>query len=200
MTWKGRGILHGPTGPIRYTHEGATQRPDRSRSAVRGEVGDRTVLIVTVVNRARAWVQVEHRTHGLQKERLAEVREERYADNVADLVDLVGGQFQLTALGESTLPGGQGVLGVRVSSKGHRDVWLFFDKHTGLLAKSESRLKDDNNREIKQEAFFTGYKAFDGVRKPTRVVIKRDGKPYLEEDVTSYQPTEKLPDELFEEP
>lgn len=200
VTWKGSGILHGPKEPIHFTHEVAVRRPDRARSIVRGQVGDRTVQIVTVLNASRGWAQIDHRTHPLKKEQLAEAREQRYADNVAELVDLIGTRYQLTALGESTLPGGQAVLGVKVSNKGHRDVWLFFDKKTGLLAKSEYRLKDDNNHELKQEAYFSVYKNFAGVRKPTRIVIQRDGKPYLEEDVTSYQLTETLPDQLFEQP
>jgi outer membrane lipoprotein-sorting protein len=200
VRWKGRGVLHGPSGPIRYTDEIAMQRPDRARSTLRGEVAGMKVLIVTVVNGNKAWVQLNHLTHALSKGRLDEAREQRYADYVAELTDLIGGRFRLTALGESTLPGGRAVLGVKVSSKGHRDVRLFFDKNTGLLTKREYLLKDDNNHEIKQETFFRDYQLFAGVKKPTHIEVKRDGHPYLEEDVTSYRLTEKLDDHLFEEP
>lgn len=200
VSWKGKGILHGPNGPIHYTDEVTMQRPDRARSIVRGDVAGMKVLIVTVINGNRAWVQFNHRTHALQKERLAEAREQRFADNVADLVDLDDPHFHLVNLGESTLAGGQAVVGVKVSHRGHRDVRLFFDKATGLLAKSEYRLKDDNDREIKQEAFFRAYKTVQGVKKPTRIEVTRDGRPYVEEEVLSYELAERLDDRPFQEP
>jgi hypothetical protein len=134
-------------------------------------------------------------------ERLAEQKEEIYAAWVADLVALKEKMFTLSSLGETNVDGKPAV-GVKVSSKGHRDINLYFDKETGLLAKSETRVKDEmlGGQEVGQETFYSDYKEVQGVKVAMKAVIKRDGKLYVEADTTEYIPAEKLDDNLFLKP
>jgi hypothetical protein len=39
-------------------------------------------------------------------------------------------------------------VGVRVQSNGHRDIDLYFDKESGLLVKTESRILDKAQQEV----------------------------------------------------
>ena len=77
---------------------------------------------------------------------------------------------------------------------------LYFDTKTGLLLKSETRVKDESGQEMTQESFFTHYKEFDGLKRPAKVVIKRDGKDFLNMDVSEYKLVEKLDDGEFAMP
>jgi hypothetical protein len=98
--------------------------------------------------------------------------------------------------------GDRAAVGVKVSSAGHRDVDLYFDKMSGLLVKSETRVKAEemDGKEVSQETVFTEFKEIDGAKVATKFVIKRDGKPYVEAELTDLKPAAKLDDKLFAKP
>src|SRR5437764_1190135 len=74
--------------------------------------------------------------------------------------------------------------GVTVSSKGRRDVNLYFDKVSGLLVKSECRVEDDNGQEVTEETLLDDYKEVQGTKQAMKLTIKRDGNLYLECEIT----------------
>ena len=112
---------------------------------------------------------------------------------------LKGKAFRLAPLGEVNIDK-RPARGVWVSSKGHRDVNLYFDKETGLLVKTETRVKDDNDQEVTEETFLGDYKEVQGTKQATKLTVKRDGELYLESEVTDYRLAEKLDDRVFAKP
>ena len=91
--------------------------------------------------------------------------------------------LQLTLLGESKVENRPAV-GVKAASKGHRDIDLFFDKESGLLAKIQSRKNDlQTMQEVDEERIIKEYQDIDGQKTPKKVLINHDGKKYLELDV-----------------
>jgi hypothetical protein len=107
--------------------------------------------------------------------------------------------FTLAPLGEVNIDK-RPALGVRVSSKGHRDVSLYFDKRTALLAKTEARVKDDDGQEVTEETYSSDYQEVQGTKQAMKFTIKRDGKPYLEGEVTEYKLSESLDESMFAKP
>jgi len=107
----------------------------------------------------------------------------------------------LTPLGESKV-GDSDVIGIRVSSKGHRDVSLYFDKKTSLVLKSEFNVKDlmAGDKEIMQEVVYSDYKEAQGMKYPGKMIIKRDGMDFVNGEVTEWVPSEKLEDGVFAKP
>jgi hypothetical protein len=105
--------------------------------------------------------------------------------------------FKLEPLGEVEVKDRPAV-GIRVLSKGHRDINLYFDKKTHQVVKTERRVIDDNGMEVSQENFLTPGKGpgLEG----TRLTIHRDGKLFIEAEVTTFTPAEKLDDSIFAEP
>jgi hypothetical protein len=61
-------------------------------------------------------------------------------------------------------------------------------------------VKDDNDQEVTEESFFSDYKEVQGTKQAMKFTTKRDGKPYLEGEITEYHPAEKLDDSVFAEP
>ncbi len=123
------------------------------------------------------------------------------AANIAHLVCLNEKDYKLSALGEVKV-GDRPAIGVRVQRKGYRDVNLFFDKDKSLLLKMETRVKDimQGGQEYTSATVYADYKKVEGMEIPHKVTIERDGKAFVEGEITEVKLSEKLGDSLFEKP
>lgn len=198
-TWKMKGTFYGMGAEIPYTGEVALQLPDKQRMTLEFDAGGQKLSFVMIYNNGKGWMKIGDQVMEMDEDRVGEQKEGLYASQISRLVTLKDKAFTLKPLGESKVDK-QTVVGVKVSSKDHRDVNLYFDKETGLLAKSEMKVKDDGGQEVNQESVYTAYKETDGLKHPTKVTIKRDGMMYIEGENSDWKPAEKLDDNQFAEP
>jgi hypothetical protein len=200
VTAKIKGTFHGLGVAIPVTGEFAAEGADRARFAIEGQVDGQTFRLIQVLDGKQGWIKTnDDAAEELDKEDLAEAREEAYAELVATLVPLRDKKFSLAPLGEIAV-NHRPALGVTVSSKGRRDVNLYFDKKSGLLVKTESRVKDDNGQEVTEETFLGDYKEVQGTKQAMKLTIRRDGNPYLECEVTECRLEERLDPSVFAKP
>jgi hypothetical protein len=161
---------------------------------------DQNSHVVQVFDHDKGWVSMNGTLTDMTKEEVAEFREVLYASAVADLHGLTGPGFQLAALGESKV-GDRPVVGVRVSSKGHRDINLYFDKGTGLLLKKTQRRKEAGaGPEFTEEMLYGDYRNVSGLMFPFHVSETRDGKPSFVGDWSEITVAEKLRDGILRKP
>jgi hypothetical protein len=200
-TFKGKGKYYGMGAGMDYTGDWAVQHPDKIRMQIEVAVGDMNFTFVRVVNGDKVWRKTGDNTEEVDdKDQINEAKEAGYVGSVTDLVPLKDKGFQFAALGESEVDGAKAV-GIKVSHKGHRDVELYFDKAKGLLVKSATTVKDDmTGQEARQEVFVSNYKEVSGVQRPMKIVINRDGKSFVDVEVTEMQLHEKLDDAVFGKP
>jgi hypothetical protein len=193
-TWNEKGTYYGMGDGLPYTAKYAVQWPDQFRMDIEN-------VFLLVLDRDKGWIIMNNQAQDMTKEQLKEQKEQRYAGWVATLAPLKDKAFTLAALGESKV-GDRPALGVKVSHEGHRDVSLFFDKETGLLVKSEYRVNADElgGKEVNQEAFFSGHLETDGIKVFRKIVVKRDGKLFVEAEISDFKPAEKLDSKLFAKP
>jgi outer membrane lipoprotein-sorting protein len=131
---------------------------------------------------------------------LEPIKDAIYAEELAGLVLLKEKGFEFSVVGESKLDD-QELVGIRVSNKDHKDVTLHFDKKTGMLTKIESRNLDfQTSEEVAEERIMKDYKKFEGVLQPTRIVVNRDGKKFVEIEFSDMKYGDKLDDSAFEKP
>jgi hypothetical protein len=157
--------------------------------------------ILEVVDGDKGWNSIDGTTQEMGKEEFEEATENLYANRVSMLYPLKEKEFKLTPLAGAKV-GEKETDGIKVSSKDHRDINLFFDKKTGLLLKSESKVKDlmNEGKEVAQETYFDDYKEVDGIWTPFKVRIKRAGKDYVVAEMTDVKIVDKLDDKIFEKP
>jgi hypothetical protein len=135
-----------------------------------------------------------------KKEDLEMIQEAIHAEEVAGLVLLGSKDVELAIIGDDKV-GDTPVVGIRVSKKDRKDVSLFFDKKTHLLKKIENRSVDFQSRtEVADEKIMSDYKEFDGQMFPTKVLMNRDGKKYIEFEYTSHEFVDKLDDSTWKKP
>ena len=196
-----KGKFYGAGEGLDYTGETSVQLPNRIRTQVEGKVGDNEFKFVQVVNGDKGWTRLNDDTNEMNKEALAESREQLNAMTITHLVVLNDKGYKLSALGEAKV-GDRPVIGIRVARDGFRDVSLFFDKENNLLLKSETRGKDlmRGGEEYTAETLYGDYKKVEGLMAAQKLTIKRDGKLYVEAEATNIKFSEKLDDSVFAKP
>jgi hypothetical protein len=176
------------------------QMPDQYKTTSRFELAGKKVSQAQAIDGEAGWMQLDGVTQDMPKEAIAEMREQKYAEDLDRLGFLADKGIDLTALGESKV-GGRAAVGVLVKSKGHRDVTLWFDKESGLLVKREHRVLDSGTgKEVAQEVVFSDYRETDGVKHYRALTAYRDGQKVIEAKVREVEFFDKLDKKVFAKP
>jgi hypothetical protein len=201
MTTKSKGTIYSP-GEIAFTEEGSWQPPGQYRFDMELAIGGGKVKQVFVFNGAKGWLKVGDKTEEMPKEMHAAFTDYIHALRLGvNLMELKADGVKLSPLGEIKI-GERPALGIQIIRKRTRDVNLYFDKETGLPAKSEVTAKEvfGGEQEVAHEFLFSDFKEFDGIKVYTKVVWIKDGKKYLERELTEVKGEEKLDDGVFGKP
>jgi hypothetical protein len=93
-------------------------------------------------------------------------------------------------------------VGVTVTRDKMPPVTLYFDKATGLLLKSESKVKDELQgwKVVPEEVYYDDYKDVGGRKFFGKMKVVRDGKTMIESTISDQKSAEKLDAKLFEKP
>lgn len=198
---RSKGTFYTGQGEITFTDETQVLHPHHLRSVKHLEANGMAMTQVLVLNGDKAWIVLGDTPRDLEEAMVANLRDNLFQDWAARIVPLLHNpDVTLTAL-PATKVGGKEAAGVQVASKGHRDVRLYFDRASGLLVKIEARAYDPMSREeVDQERFVSDYKEVAGVKRPTRVVVHRQGQKFLEMEITDVKLGEKLDETLFAKP
>jgi hypothetical protein len=201
LTLKGKGTFHEEGRQMPFTGVWQTQGIDKSRSSSTVDVKGIKNTEVRILNGNKGWSKSnDDKAEDFSDADLTEEKESAYLNYVTTLAPLKGKNFTLTSLGESKVDD-RPVIGIKVSSKGHRDIKLFFDKETGLLAKSERPVKEVEKKKMyTEEILFSDYKEADGIKVAMKYILKWDGKVQIETEMTEAKAEEKLDDKTFAKP
>lgn len=194
QTWKETGTYYGEGAGQPFVGKYAIQYPDQFRMEIEN-------VFVIVLNGNKGWIAMGGNTQEMTKEQLTQQKESIYAGWVAQLLPLTEQKgFQLSSLGESKI-GDRAVVGIKVLHKGHNDVQLYFDKGTGLLRGCTYHYKDwMTGKDTEMTLTYDAYKEFSGIKEPTKVELKRDGKQFVEAQLEDVKPVEKLDASVFAKP
>jgi hypothetical protein len=200
-TWKGKGTFHTGTAAIAYTGEWAVQAPDRYKAVLSGEANGMTFKRVRVVDGDKGWTKADDGpAEDMAAGALAEARRELFGQWVTRLVPLRDRAFTLAAAGPTKV-GDAPAVGLKVTAKDGGEFHLYFDRDSGLLLKAESRVKQAGaDQEVKQEVLYDDYQETDGLKHARKITVKRDGRTVVEQEITDYQPAEKLDAKEFAKP
>jgi hypothetical protein len=188
-------------GGLEFTQEATFSMPDKFKEVMNMEVMGQKVQVISVFNGEKASIEANGKAIEITDDIKAALKEAGHAMKVARLVPILKEkEFELSGLGEVEVEGKKAV-GVRVSSKGHKDVNLFFDKKSGLLVKTESRTVDPTSgQEVAEERIILEYDTSGKAPYGKRVMVKRDGAKFAEVEVISAKQLESIDDNEFAVP
>lgn len=194
FTGQEKGVYYGMGEGLPYTATYAMQHPDKFRIEIQG-------IFLMVFNGDKGWVKTGQNVMDMDADAVKSHKEERYAERVMKLVNLKDKAFTLSLLGETKVDD-KPVVGVKVASQGHQDVNLFFDKGRGLILKAEYTVhsREHGYREVSQEVVYSDFKDIDGLQTAMKFLLKRDGKKFIESEVTDIKYHDKLDEKEFAKP
>jgi hypothetical protein len=141
-------------------------------------------------------------TQEMTGEKLEYFLNQTYTLNVTSLLPLLTDkEFKLTTAGEKDVNGKKAAV-VTVTRDKKPTVTLYFDKTSGLLVKSESKVKDEFQgwKEVTDEVYYEDYKDVGGRKFFGKMKVVRDGKTMIESEISDQKTAEKLDAKLFEKP
>jgi hypothetical protein len=197
---KNKGKIDIPgVGEVDFTQEVAYMLPDKLRESFEIKVMGQNLAIQTLVFGDKVSIELNGKEiDGGDKIKEA-MKSIGHVMTVGRLVPLVKEKgYELSLIGEDKVEGKK-VIGIRVTKKDQKDVSVYFDKETGLLAKLEFRsVAPGSDTEITEERIVKEYeKNKDGIPMPKKVMVKHDGKTFLEAEVLEIKYFEKLDDSEF---
>src|SRR5262249_23735489 len=129
----------------------SSQLPDQYKHVMDYQKDGETIPQIQVYNGSHVWLRARGELQPLDDKLLDALQRGRYAERLTHLMILKDKAYQMTYLGDSKVED-RDVVGILVEAKGKTPVKLFFDKATGLLAKTEHRQMDPQTLEdVNQE-------------------------------------------------
>jgi len=186
-------------GGITYTQETSLQS-GKFKDVMQLSVAGMDITVTTVYDGTNAWLNANGTTQELKDKLLEEVKEAAFTTKLGKMVFLKDKSVELSPLGEVKVQDRPAV-GIKVVTKGHRDLNMYFDKESGLLAKMERQAFDAmNQKEVPEERIVLEYQEVEGLKVAKRVLINRDGKKFMEAEVLDVKFPDKLDDSEFAKP
>lgn len=209
---KTEGIFHGyeKTPVFFFTCETTTHAANQIRTVLDGKINvpngkpnPQQIRIVNALDHQRGWVRMagddNQSTNEFSPAQLIEQQHNGYLAWISTLAPLKHPEFTLTDAGEEK-DGNQTMIGVRVSSRGRRDVTLFFDKESKLLVKTMTRATAGTGVEGKVETNLRLHKPFQGVQCPTMFATYYNGRSLISHWVRDCILAEKPAPGTFDKP
>lgn len=195
---KGKLTLPG-VGDVEFTQEAMYMLPDKFKESMEMNIMGMNISVVTMASGDAVSIEAA----GMKIEASDAIKDSlKDAKHMLAVGRLIGPArekgYELSLIGESKVDDKPAV-GVRVSMKDRRDISLYFDAKTHLLVKIEHRSADPmTGNEFGEERILKDYKKDnDGNMVPGKVTVMRDGKKFLDAEVTDAKYLEKLPDAEF---
>jgi hypothetical protein len=176
------------------------QSETKTRISTVLRVGPVPLEVVAVMNGDKAWKRIGGFTSEVSGKDLAEMQDGGYRHRVRNLVPLLHGPgYQLTLLPQITVSDRPAV-GIRIQSKGHRDVDLYFDNGSGLVVKTESRVYPPGKSEVVLENVLSEFRDFDGLKFATKYTKYENHKLTSVEEYVDLTFGAHIDDREFEKP
>ena len=196
---QGKLVIPG-AGEVNFTQEVALMQPDKFKESMELDIGGQKITVVTVANGENVFIEAAGKEVPITAAIKDELKNAQFVMKAGRMVTLLTDKsFELSSLGEVKVEGKPAV-GVRISSKGYKDLSLYFNKDTGLLAKVERRGSDPSSgKEFTEERIVLEYNKpnAEGLPTPKKVLVKRDGAKFLEAEVLETKFLEKIEDAEF---
>src|SRR6266566_4205971 len=138
-----------------FTQEVAANPPEQFKESMSLDVMGQKVDVVTAYSKGKAWISRNGADVPITDEIMDVLKDAAYAMKLARFAFVSDKSFELSALGEIKVEN-KPALGIKVASKGHKDINLFFDKESGLMVKVEKQSRDiASGKDVLEERIIT---------------------------------------------
>jgi hypothetical protein len=194
---RSKGTIFLPNNEVPFTSQIVYQLPNRLRSTVEVTAQGARSSFTQIQNGDKLSMFVGGLAQQMPPSQAEELKGALYAQNLTRLTPLLkDSRYRLASVGEKTIDG-RPTVGVKVSSEGNKDVRLYFDRGTGLLAAVERPGFDARGKPVDQLETYSDYRETGGLKHPGKAVIRQNCQRYIESETLEYQPLEKVDPKEF---
>jgi len=193
-TFTEKGTYYGQGDGLPYTGKYAIQWPGQFRMEIEG-------VFTIVLDGDKGWIKSMGEVKEMSKEQIATQRHDHRAGYMSTLLPLLDKDFSLKLLKDDVVNKKETRV-VQASRKDWPEMKLHFDKTTSYLAKIEYRTKsaDLGFKEVAMDTVYSQYKEVDGAMMAHKMVMRRDGKLFVEAEVTQMNAAGMLDAKTFARP
>jgi hypothetical protein len=200
ISWKAKGTFAAGESESGFTGQVTVHGLDHFRSAFEGKFGDNPFKVVTVLSGDKGWRKVMNDSTTMDATALASEKQSLYLlITPLTLLPLKGKGYQLEVDGEEMV-GKVAAVVLKGTGPDGKDFALYFDKKTGFPIKQVAKVTSSMGEEFTQERLYGDYKVFDGIKRPTKIVTKREGAKFVEEEITEFKIVNKVDPATFAAP
>ncbi len=181
-------------------NESKTEVTVKGLDHFRREFGNDNFHGVVVLAGDKGWRMFGDNSSELEGDALANEKRGVYLQVIPiKLVTLKEKGFKYETGGEEKV-GDKPALILKITGPDGKDFTLSFDKETGLPVKQVAKVLGFQGNEYTAETTFEDYKDFDGIKKATKIEVKRDGETFQKMKITEFKLLDKVEPEAFTEP
>jgi hypothetical protein len=200
FAWKAKGKHKINDNDGGFTSKVTLQGIDHFRQEFDGDFGGNQVKGVIVLDGDKGWRKFGENSGKLEDDALANQKRNVYLQAVPAMVlPLKGEGFKVESAAEEKV-GGKPAVALKVTGPDGKEFQLFFDKQSGLPVKLTATVAGFQGGEYAQETTFANYKDFDGIKRATKIETKRNGKQFIEQEITEFKVLDKVDPKTFAEP
>jgi len=112
------------------------------------------------------------------------------------ILPLKGKDFKLEMAAEEKV-NDKPAVGIKVTGPEKKDFTIYFDKESGLPVRTIAKIPGFQGEEVTQETTYSNYKEMAGIQKAAKVVTKRNGEKFQEQEVTEFKLLDKVDPKTF---
>jgi hypothetical protein len=166
----------------------------------RREFGNDQFSGIVVLAGDKGWRKFGDNQTDLNDDALANEKRNVYLQVIPiTLVPLTGSGFKYEAAPEEKV-GDKPAVVLKVTAPDGKDFTLSFDKESGLPVKQVAKVIGFQGQEYTAETTYADYKDFSGIKKASKIEVKRDGEKFMVQEVTEFKILDKVDPETFTEP
>jgi hypothetical protein len=199
MSWKAKGILTFMENDNEFTSEWTAEGIDRVRSEFEGDFGGNKFRGVTVLAGDKGWRDFGGELSEMDRDALANEKRNVYLALVpVTLVPLKGKEFKLGAVAEESV-GGKPAVSLKAIGPDGKEFTLFFDRESHLPIKTIGKVIGFMGDEFTQEAMLSDYREMGGIKKATKIELKRNGETFITQQITEFKLLDTVDPKTFAE-
>ena len=200
VTWKSKGKITYEGNENKFNSQTTLQDLDHFRQEFEGEFGGNPIKGTTVLAGAKAWRKIGDDSSELDGDQLANQKRIVYLQLVpATILPLKEKSFKIESVTDDKIDG-KPAIAFKVVGPDGKDFKIIFDKESGLPIKTIATVLGFTGDEFTQETVYGDYKDVGGIKRATKVELKRDGMKFIEQELSDIKSLDKVDSKAFAEP
>ncbi len=196
LTWKTKGTIKFNDNENEFTGQVTIKGLDHFR---RESANDQFSVCIVLAGE-KGWRKFGDNSTELDGDGLANEKRRVYLEVIPiTLVSLKGKGFKYEAGGEEKVGEKPAVI-LKATGPDDKTFTIYFDKDSGLPVKLAAKVVGFQGQENDLETTFADYKDFDGIKKATKIEVKRDGETFQKMEHSEFKVLDKVDSEVFTEP